>query len=169
MAFPVPKDVRNTRDFELILGQDELLNQSMEIDDLAADIDQGEWMKPVTSGGTTKAAKLANGVDTLAAPAKGAKVSWSRYRQNDSSGGQADVLATGQVDLLSGTYQARTKLYNAGSGVLTPGNLLVAVESGGQGILDAVDPSSVTVAQLQAAVGRILEVASGVLHYESPA
>ena len=171
MAFPVPKDVRVVRDFELVLGQDELLRQSMQIDDLTKPIDVGEWMKPVTSGGITKAAKLATGVDTLAAPAKGAKVSWTRYRQDDASGGQADVLATSAVDLLSGTYQAKTKLYNTGSGVLAPGNLLVAIFDATQagGILDAVDPSAVTVAQLQGAVGRILEVAGGVLHYESPA
>jgi hypothetical protein len=171
MAFPVPKDVRTTRDFELVLGQDELLRQSMPLADEAAPVDVGEWMKPVTSGGITKAGKLETGVDTLAAPANGAKVSWTSYRENDSNLGQSDALATKTVDLLSGTYQAKTKLYNTGSGFLAPGNLLVAVYDAGQdgGILDAVNPGAVTVAQLQAAVGRILEVANGVLHYESPA
>lgn len=172
MAFPVPKDVRTTRDFELVLGQDEMLRQPLPIDDLTDDFDVGEWVKPVTSGGVTKAAKLESGTDTLAAPAKGAKASWTKYRQGDSSAGQADVLATGTLDLLSGSYQAKTKLYNTGSGQLAPGNLLVAVYDSGPpvlGILDAVDPSSVTVAHLQAAVGRIIEVANGVLHYETPA
>jgi len=170
MAFPVPPDVRDTRDFELVLGQDEMLRQSMAIAVEASPIDVGEWIKPVTSGGVTKAGKLATGVDTLAAPALGAKVSWTKYRQNDSNFGQSDALATKTVDILSGNYQAKTKLYNTGSGVLAPGNLLVAIFDATQagGILDAVDPSSATIRQLQAAVGRILEVAGGVLHYEAP-
>lgn len=169
MAFPVPKDVRTTREFELVLGQDELLRQSMQLEDPAADVDVGEWMKPATSGGITKAKKLEDTVDTLAAPANGAKCSWTLYRQGDTSTGQSDAVATGTVDLLSGTYQAKTKLYNTGSGFLAPGNLLVATYQTGRGMLDAVDPSGPTVAQLQGAVGRIIEVADGVLHYESPA
>jgi len=168
MAFPVPKDVRTTREFELVKGMDELIRHPMTINDPAAEIDVGEWLKPVSAGGETQAAKLDAG-DTLAAPALGAKASWTRYRQDDSCNGQADALATGTVDLLSGTYQAKTKLYNAASGFLAPGNLLVATFQGGKGMLDAVDPGAVTVAQLQAAVGRVLEVANGVLHYESPA
>ena len=168
MAFPVPKDVRTTRDFELILGGEEALRQSMQLFDPAADVDVGEWMKPVTSGGVTKASKLITAVDTQAAPAKGAKASWTRYRQNDLSNGQTDAIATGTVDLLSGTYQAKTKLYVVGGGV-APGNLLVAIFDSGQGVLSGVDPAAVTVAQLQAAVGRVIEVAAGVLHYESPA
>lgn len=169
MAFPVPKDVRASRDFELVLGQDELLRQSVEILDDTLPVDVGEWMKLSTSGGVSKAAKLANGVDTLAAPALGAKAAWTRFRPDDSSDGQADVLATKTIDLLSGTYQAKTKLYNTGSGNLAPGNLLVAVYDATQdgGILDALDPGAATVRQLQAVVGRILEVAGGVLHYEA--
>lgn len=169
MAFPVPKDVRATRDFELVKGVTDLLRTSLPVEDEAADVDVGEWLKPATSGGVTKAKKLETGVDTLAAPANGAKVSWTTYRQTDLSTGQPDAVATKTVDLLSGTYQAKTKLYNTGSSFLAPGNLLVAVYSSGQGILDAVDPSGPTVAQLQAVVGRIIEVANGQLHYESPA
>ena len=171
MAFPVPKDVRTTRDFELVKGIDELLRTSTEIADLVEPVDVGEWMKPVTSGGVTKAGKLETGTDTLAAPALGAKASWTLYRQNDSSAGQADVQGTGKLDLISGTYQAKTRLYNTGSGNLAPGNLLVAVFDGtqGGGILDALDPASATTRQLQAVVGRIIEVADGVLHYESVA
>lgn len=170
MTFPVPKDVRGTRDFELVKGQDELIRHSMPISDLAASFDVGEWIKPVTSAGVTKAGKLVDTVDTLAAPALGAKASWTRYRQNDSSDGQADALATGTLDVLSGTYQARTKLYNTGSGFLAPGNLLVAVYDATQdgGILDAPDPGAMTVAQLQGVVARVIEVANGQLHYEAP-
>ena len=167
MPFPVPKDVRTTRDFELVKGVDELLRTPTEIADLTADIDVGEWLKPVTSGGVTKAGKLVTAVDTLAAPALGAKVSWTLYRQGDTSAGQADAVGTSKVDLLSGTYQAKTKLYNSGSGDLAPGNLLVATFQAGRGELDALDPATATVRQLQAAVGRIIEVADGVLHYES--
>jgi hypothetical protein len=168
MAFPVPKDVRTTRDFELVLGQDELLRQSMEVEDPAADVDVGEWMKPAVSGGVTKAKKLETGVDTQAAPALGAKASWTLYRQGDTSAGQADAVATGTVDLLSGTYQAKTKLFVTGGGT-APGNLLIAIFDSGRGVLSGVAPGSVTVDQLQGAVGRVIEVASGVLHYESPA
>lgn len=170
MSFPVPPDVRGTRDFELILGMDEMLRQTMPIDNEALPVDVGEWMKPVVNGGVTKAGKLATGVDTLAAPARGAKVSWTKYRQNDTNLGQTDALATKTLDMLSGTYQAKTKLYNTGSGFLAPGNLLVAIfdVTTAGGILDAPDPASMTVAQLQAVVGRIVEVAGGQLHYEAP-
>jgi hypothetical protein len=169
MSFPVPKDVRTTRDFELVLGQDELLRQSMQVFDAAADIDVGEWLKPAVSGGITKAKKLENGTDTQAAPARGAKCSWTLYRQGDSNNGQTDAMATGTVDLLSGTYQAKTKLFVTGGGV-APGNLLIAIEDSGRGVLSGVDPiGPVTVLQLQAAVGRVLEVANGQLHFETPA
>lgn len=169
MTFPVPKDVRGTRNFEPVRGLDEAIRESLPIADLAADIDQGEWLKRVNSGGITKAAKLANGVDTFAAPALGAKVCWTTYRQANLDIGQSDALATGTVDLLSGSYQAKTKLFNTGSGQLAPGNLLVAIETAGQGILDALDPGAATIRQLQAVVGRIIEVANGQLHYEAPA
>jgi len=167
MAFPVPKDVRTTRDFELVFGQDELLRQSMPIADLAAPLDVGEWVKLATSGGATKAAKLTAG-STLAAPAMGARVCWTRYRTGDASGGQSDALATGTCDILSGTYQAKTKLYNTG-GTFAPGSLLVATFDAvnSRGYLDAV-VGTATLAQLQAVVGRCIEVAAGVLHYESP-
>ena len=170
-TFPVPKDVRGTRNFEPVRGMDEFIRESLPIADEAANFDPGEWVKRVTSAGITKAGKLATGVDTLAAPALGAKVCWTSYRPNNSDLGQSDALATKTVDLLSGSYQAKTKLYNTGSGVLAPGNLLVAVFDGTQdgGILDVVDPSSATIRQLQAVVGRIIEVANGQLHYEAPA
>jgi len=169
MAFPVPKDVRTTREFELVMGQDELIRQPMAIADLTKDVDVGEWVKPATSGGATKAAKLVAG-DTLAAPALGAKVSWTRYRQNDSSNGQADAIATGTLDVLSGTYQAKTKVYDSASVLFVPGRLLVAKHDGvtDRGFLDALDPATATLRQLQAVVGRCIEVAAGVLHYESP-
>lgn len=170
MSFPVPPDVRGTRNFELVLGMDEMLRQTMPIAVEASPIDVGEWLKPVVSSGVVKASKLITAVDTLAAPARGAKVSWTKYRQNDTNNGQTDALATKTVDLLSGSYQAKTKLYNTGSGFLAPGNLLVAVfdaVSGG-GILDAPDPGAMTVAQLQAVVGRVVEHANGQLHYEAP-
>lgn len=169
MAFPVPKDVRTTREFELVMGQDELIRQSMALVDLTADVDVGEWMKPATSGGATKAAKLVVG-DTLAAPALGAKVSWTRYRQGDAANGQSDAIATGTVDILSGTYQAKTKVYDSASVLFAPGRLLVAKWDSvtDRGFLDALDPATATVRQLQAVVGRCIEVANGVLHYESP-
>lgn len=167
MTFPVPKDVRGTRDFELVMGQDELIRQSMAIADPTADFDVGEWIKPVTSGGLTKAGKLVTAVDTLAEPALGAKVSWTLYRNGDANAGQSDAMATKTLDVLSGTYQAKTKIYKTG-GALSPGNLLVAIFDSGRGVLDGLDPATATLRQLQATVGRIIEVAGGVLHYESP-
>lgn len=166
MAFPVPSDARAVKDFELVKGINEALRTSLVIGDLTKPIDVGEWMK-VGAGAT--AAKLATGVDTLAAPAMGAKVSWTRYRQNDPSGGQGDALATSQVDLLSGNYQAKTKLFVTGS-TYNPGDLLVAVFDVTQagGILDAVNGTA-TARQIQAAVGRVISLANGVLHYEAPA
>jgi hypothetical protein len=168
MAFPVPPDVRATRDFEFVLGQDELLRQSYPIKDVASPIDPGEWLKLVTDAGQTKAAKL-EVADNIAAPALGCKVAWTKYRQGDSNAGQSDVLATGLVDLLGGNYQAKTKLYNTG-GTFAPGHLLVPVyDATLGGILDAPDPAApLTIPQLQAVVARVIEVADGVLHYEAP-
>jgi len=168
MAFPVPKDVRTTRNFELVLGQDSQLRQSMAIADTAKAIAVGEWVKPVTSGGVTKAGKLVN-TDTVTAPPKGARVSWTNFQPNDSNLGQADALATNTVDVLSGTYQAKTKLYNT-AGTYAPGYLLVAAydATNDRGILDAPDPGTMTIAQLQGVVARVIEVANGVLHYEAP-
>ena len=168
-TFPVPKDVRGTRDFELWLGQDEMLRTPLPIADPLTRIDVGEWLKPVVSGGFTKAAKLVV-TDDLTSPALGAKVSWTLYVPGDPFAGQSDAIATKQVDVLSGSYQAKTKIFNAVSAFLAPGNLLVAtfdaVNSRGQ--LDGVNPAAATVRQLQAVVARVIEVASGQLHYESP-
>ena len=169
MAFPVPKDVRAVRDFELVKGQDELLRTPFLLADPTEDIDEGEWLKPVTSGGTTKMQKLESG-DNIAGPALGCKCSWTTYRQGDAFNGQADAMATGMVDMLSGTYQAKTKFYNtSGSYVSAPGNLLVPVyDATLGGMLDAPNPATpLTIPQLQAVVARVIEVASGQLHYES--
>lgn len=167
MAFPVPKDVRTTRDFELVLGQDELLRKSFGLVDPAQNIDSGEWLKPATSGGATKLRKL-EVADDITAPAKGSKVSWTTYRQGDAWNGQTDAVATSSIDVLSGTYEAKTKFYNTG-GTFAPGYLLVPVYDATKGgILDAPNPATMTIAQLQAVVGRVVEVAGGVLHYEAP-
>lgn len=166
MTFPVPKDVRTTRDFELVFGQDEILRNSAQLNDATVDVAVGEWM--VLSSG--KAEKVDVSMD-MTSPALGAKVSWTLYKAGDAIGGQSDALATKSVDLLSGTYQAKTKLYNTGSSYLQSGNLLVVVYDGtvDGGILDAVNPAAVTARQLAAVVGRILSVSGGVLHYETPA
>ena len=147
-----------------------MVRENLKLADPSLPVDLGEWMKRVDSSGVTKAGKLANGVDTIAAPALGAKVSWTKYVQGDSNNGQTDAMATESVDLLSGTYQAKTKLYNTG-GELGVGSLLVAVYDATQvgGILQGLVPATATVRQLQAVVGRIVEVAAGVMHYEAPA
>ena len=173
MAFPVPPDARAANTFEVVKGLDEALRFSQILKDAATvNVDMGEWLKPVVDGGVTKYGKLANGVDILATPAKGARASWTLYRNNDTSAGQADAVATGNVDVLSGTYAAKTKLYNTSGSFLAPGNLLVAIfDSGvgpdGGGYLDAPDPSSLSIAHLQGVVGRVIEHVNGVLFYES--
>jgi len=169
MAFPVPKDVRAARNFELVKGMDEMLRAPFLLADPTEDIDVGEWLKPVTSGGLTKMQKLeaANDIDT---PALGCKCSWTLYRQGDAFNGQADAMATGTIDILSGTYQAKTKFYNTGGSYLAPGNPLVPVYHATLGgILDAPNPATpLTIPQLQGVVARVIEVANGQLHYEAP-
>ena len=169
MTFPVPPDARVENDFELVKGIDEMIRNSLPIGDLTKPVDEGEWMKRDIVGGVVAAGKIVIAED-IVTPALGAGVSWTRYRPGDASNGQGDALATGTVDLISGNYQAKTKLYNTGSGSLAPGNLLVPIYDAGQlgGILDAVAPAAMTIRQLQSVVGRIIEVAAGVLHYESP-
>lgn len=167
MAFPVPKDVRAARDFELVKGMDEMLRKPLALADPTESIAVGEWIKPVTSGGLTKAQKLeaANDIDT---PALGCKCSWTKYVQGDAWNGQADAMATGTIDILSGTYEAKTKFYNTG-GTFAPGYMLVPVYDATKGgILDAPNPATpLTIKQLQGVVARVIEVANGQLHYES--
>ena len=57
--FPVPKDVRAVRDFEIVRASDEMIRQDLAVVDATLRFDPGEWVKPATSGGTTKAAKMA--------------------------------------------------------------------------------------------------------------
>ena len=170
MTFPVPPDSRADNDFTVVRGVNEMVRENLKLADESLPVSYGEWMKRVDSSGVTKAAKLAVGVDTLAAPALGAKVSWTKYVQDDSRNGQTDAMATGSVDLLGGSYHAKTKLYDTG-GELGVGSLLVAIFDATQagGILAGLPPGSATVRQLQAVVGRIVEVAGGVMHYEAPA
>jgi hypothetical protein len=167
MTFPVPKDVRATREFEIIQGGDELIRQDLSVVSTTARFDPGEWVKPASSGGVTKAAKIVV-ADDIDEPALGAKVCWTlRVPGGD---GQTDTLATGKITVLSGTYQAKTKIYNTG-GTFAPGYLLVAIFDAAEerGYLDALDPATADARQLQGVVGRVIEVAGGVLHYESPA
>lgn len=171
MAFPVPPDARAARDFQLVLGQDEMLRQSMPITTTTDSFEIGEWVKLVNDGGVTKADKVV-AADDLAAPAVGAKCCWTVYVDGDSSAGQGDAMATKTLDVLSGTYQAKTKLYD-NSGALADngsvGYLLVVVHDGtnDRGVLDAVDPASATAAQLAGVVGKVIEVSGGVLHFEA--
>lgn len=171
MTFPVPKDVRAARDFSLIFGQDELLRNSCQLVDPTVNVLVGEWMAPAAG---EKVDKVGAGA-TLAAPQMGAKVSWTLYKSGDPIGGQSDAVATKSIDVLSGTYRAQTKLFNSGSTHLQPGNLLVVVhaadlgDGSAGGWLDAPDPAGpYTVAQLAAAVGRVVDVSNGILTYESP-
>lgn len=164
--FPVPKDVRATREFELVNGGDELIRKDWQVVDPTLRFDPGEWVKPATSGGITKAAKVVI-ADDIDEPALGAKVCWTL--RNPDGDGQTDTLATKAVTVLSGTYEAKTKIYNTG-GTFAPGYLLVVVydATNERGYLDAPDPATMDARQLQGVVGRVIEIISGVLHYESP-
>lgn len=168
MAFPVPVDARAAKNFEIIKGGDEVLIHSMPIYDTTKAIAIGEWVKPVNDGGVVKAGKLITGVDTSAAPAMGARASWTKYVPSDMNAGQADAQATKQVDVLKGPYIANTKLVDSAI-TGTPGNILVAIyeAANDRGVLLDIAPASVTTRQLQAMVGRVVGYASGVLTYES--
>lgn len=166
MTFPVPKDVRATREFEIVNGGDELIRKDWLVVDTTLRFDPGEWVKPVTSGGVTKAEKV-EVADDIDEPALGARVCWTLRVPNGD--GQTDTMATGAITVLSGTYEAKTKIYNTG-GTFAPGYLLVVVFDATEerGYLDAPDPATMDARQLQGVVGRVIEVAGGVLHYESP-
>jgi hypothetical protein len=169
MGFPVPPDVRGVRNFELVMGQEELLRTPFPIANLAAALSEGEWGKLVTSGGLTKFSKLEAG-DVLATPALGGKVCWDKYVPDNTYSGQSDVIATKLIDALSGTYQAKTKLYDTGA-TYAPGYLLVPIyDAVLGGILAPLDPAGPpTVRQMLSVVGKVIEVKDGQLHYESPA
>jgi hypothetical protein len=169
MGFPVPPDVRGVRSFELVMGQEEMLRTPFPINDLTQPLSEGEWGKLVTGGGVTKFRKLEAGVDLLATPAVGGKVCWDKYVPDNTYAGQSDVIATKLIDALSGTYQAKTKLYDTGASY-GPGYLLVPIyDAVLGGILAPLDPSTATTRQIQSAVGKVIEVKDGQLHYESPA
>jgi len=164
-TFPVPKDVRGTRSFELVKGTDEMLRTPYPIADATKPVAVGEWVKLNASA---QAAKVVVG-DTLAAPALGAHVSWTNFVPSDMSAGQADVQATKEIDALSGDYQAKTKLYDTGA-TYVPGTLLVVIYDApnDRGILAPLDPAAPpTVRQLMGAVGKVIQVTGGQLWYET--
>ena len=163
MTFPLPKDVRAARSFELVKGTDEVLRTPMVINNKLLPIAIGEWVK---LGAVNDAVKIVVG-DNLANPANGARVSWTNYVPADPYTGQGDALATGTIDVLTGKFMAWTTKYNAG-GVLTPGALLVVDYDGvSAGQLDGVTVGAATTKHLEAAVGRIIEVTGGRLLFES--
>lgn len=169
MAFPVPVDARAAKDFELVLGQEEMLRNSFDLNAGITATVEGEWMKLTTTGAVV-AAKTVNAVDTSAAPAIGAKCCWTKYSSTSMDLGQSDAFATGKVDLLSGVFQAKSKLYDVG-GTYAPGNLLVVVHDNvnGRGVLYGLDPAAITTRQLAGVVGRVIDLVNGVLHFESVA
>lgn len=170
MTFPVPVDARAAKTFQIIRGQEELIRQSGPINDKTVAIAFGEWLKPVMVSGVVTYAKLVTAVDTSAAPAAGAKPSWTKFHPTSMSLGQGDALATGTVDVLSGTYQALTDHFAAGQ-TYNPGDLLVAIyDATLGGVLFPVAPGSATDTQRACVVGRVVSsVQGGLLHYECPA
>jgi len=158
MAFPVPKDVRADRDFEIIKGLDDLIRTPALIADPTQPIVSGEWMKYDAQG---RAAKL-TAADTVAQPALGARLSWTLYAPGDSNLGQSDVLATKQADLLSGLFQAKSRYFDPAA-AYQPGWLLVPVfdATNNRGVLSAVDPGAATVRQLAAAVAEVVQPPTG--------
>lgn len=166
MSFPIPPDVRAARNFELVLGQEDMLRHDYTINTGVTSFEVGELVKLVTGGGEPKAAKMDSG-DAVATPPAGARFCWTLFKTGDSNLGQSDVLATNKVTLLSGKFQAKTKNFLAGT--YTPGFLLVAAwdSVNSRGSLQAVDPTSASSRQIASAVGRVLDSASGVLYFET--
>jgi len=165
MSFPVPKDVRAPRPFQIVKGMDEMLRTPVLIADKTQSLIQGEWVKFDAQG---RGAKL-SATDVLATPALGARVCWTLYAPGNSLMGQSDVLATAQADLLSGVFQARTMYFDA-TAIYLPGAPLVAVFDpvNTRGFLAPLDPATVTVRQLAAVVGEVIQPPTGgLLWFES--
>lgn len=171
MAFPVPKDVRVGRDFELIKGIPELLREDVKIDD--PDVESfslGEPVKFVVAAGVRTVKKLEDAApDNSGNGVPGAKICWTKYVPDDTWNGQADAQGTQQLTIISGVYQARTKLY---TGVVTPGALLVASwdATTAGGILEGIDPTTpATAVQIQNALGRVLyeDTVNSYVYFES--
>jgi len=161
----LPPDVRAARKFRLIKGLDDnIIRTDYDIDPSVLAVEQGEW---VVLNAANKVIKATGA--SLAAPAQNTGVNWTEYVKNNSSTGQSDAVATNQLTLVSGPYQAQTTLFES-TGTFTAGFLLVVRESStvaNQGVLDAVDPGLATVAQLAGAVGKVIGLAAGVLTYRS--
>jgi hypothetical protein len=165
MSFPVPKDVRGPRQFELVKGTDEMLRTSVLVADMTQPLVEGEFVKLDAQG---RAAKLSAG-DVLATPAMGACACWTLFSPGSSLLGQSDVLATRQAEVLSGPFQAKTQIYDPTANYL-PGSLLVAVfdAANNRGMLAPIDPASATVRQLAAVVARTIQPPfGGQLWFES--
>jgi hypothetical protein len=164
-TFPVPKDVRGTRDFTVVKGVDQMMRTSVALADPTDDIDVGEWCAVDASGEAIKA----SAGHIITAPLMGARASWTLYRQGDADAGQSDAMATGQVDLLSGPYQAQTKLYDTAATWL-PGANVVVIHDGvnDRGYLAPLDPATADAEQLSGVVGKVLVVPTGgILHFEA--
>lgn len=161
----IPPDVRQARAFRVIKGIDEnIIRQDYQIDAAVLEVDPGEW---VVLNASNKVAKATGA--TLAAPATNTLASWIKYKKNDPIGGQSDAVATGQLTLIGGAYQAETKLFES-TGTFTPGFLLVVQESttvADQGVLNAVAPATATNVQIACAVGKVIKLEGGVLSYRT--
>lgn len=165
MTFPVPKDVRGPRPFELVRGLDEMLRNPAPIADMTQPLVPGEWIKLDAQGRIVKL----TAADTPLLPAVGAFVCWTLFSPGNAYLGQSDVLATRQAEYLSGPYQARTQYYDPTANY-PPGVPLVAVfdAANNRGVLSPVDLGSATPRQLAAAVGYVIvPPTSGQLHYGS--
>ncbi len=165
-TFPVPKDVRTGRSFTIVKGIDKMIRTPVVLAAPAVDVVVGEWMSIDGSGEAAHATSAA----TLTDPLMGARAAWTLYDQDSSSLGQSDAMATGQVDLLSAPYQAKTKVYDTGA-TWTAGALVVVIHNGGTpgyGFLAPLDPATVAAKALTGVVGQVVVVpTSGVLHYEA--
>ena len=154
MTFPVPKDVRGSRPFELVRGMGEMLRNPAPIADMTQPLSPGEWIKLDAQG---RVAKL-TAADTPLLPAVGGFVCWTLFAPGNSYAGQSDVLATRQADYLSGPYQARTQFYDP-TAAYPPGVPLVAVydAANNRGVLSPVDLGSATPRQLAAVVAYVMQ------------
>lgn len=160
----VPKDVRGARDFELVKGTDEMLRTSVPMDDPDNDsFDVGEFVGVNAAGNAIKVTAT-----VVTAPEQAAKLCWTKYVPADTNNGQTDALGTKTVDLVSGTFQAKTKLV-VPDGTPAPGELLVVILNGGIGKVTNVVGTPANLDQVRGAVGKVLnwDATNLVLWFES--
>lgn len=157
----VPPDARAARAFRILKGTENLLRRPHTVASASAELKVGEWIAIDSTG---KAAKPTATVVT--APQQNAACCWTHYKQNDTYAGDPDAVATSQVTSISGPYIAETTFFKTGE-TYNPGDLLVVILVGGQGVLAPVAGSAADAETLAGSVGKVVKYASSRLTYRT--